>query len=777
MERFLEWVTGRPKTILAALLIVTAVFSSQLPKLRIEAGGRTLIPEDHPSVLYDNEVQEIFGLRETILVVITNETEERGILNPHSLSLLDDLTQKIKKIDGVVSREVMSIATEKKINVEGDRLDLVPLMAQIPTTPEEMDRLERNLEETDLYTGTLISRDKKAASIYVELEKGADREKVYSQIQQRVKEHRQDACGTEEIFVAGAPVAEAMLGQYILQDLRVMMPAVSLIMALVLFLTYFSIRGILLPLIKVAATILWTLGLMAALDIPITLVTSIMPVILMAMGIADEIHIFGRYHEELSSHPSKTKRQIVITSLFSIWKPVLYTSLTTSVAFLSFLFSPIEPLRHFGLFTAFGILTALLFSLTYIPACLVLLKPFRPKGDAIGKHSFSRPASGRLERTLFKIGTFLFQYRKGILFLSLLILPASFIGISRIYVQDSWIDNFSKKSDIYLADAKINQKFYGTHILNIIVEGAEEGALYSPLLLHKIEKLQNILGAMEDVGGSISIVDYLKTINQKLHNNQKDYYKIPTSEEEVAQSLFLFSMSGETERLKEMVDEEYRQASIKTFLNQANFIKTARVIQTVTQYSRDHLAGENAKIHLAGDLHVSQSMVGLVVSSQISSLLISMVGIFLMTALMFRSWTAGFFNIFPVILAILLNFGVMGILDIPLGVATSMISSLIFGIGVDYAIHFNARYKGFIQKDASVRDATLLTLRTTGKSILFNAGVIMAGFLTLLLSQMPPNQRFGGLVSLAMFTSFLATMTALPALLSLMKPKFIFKPK
>jgi predicted RND superfamily exporter protein len=773
MEGFLDWVTRRPKTVLAALLIVTAAFSSQLSKLRLQVSGRSLIPENHPTVLFDNEVQETFGLRETILIVLINETN--GILNPHSLSALYLITQEVQKIEGVASNGVNSIALEKRIIVHENPLnpkiyeiEWIPLISEIPPSREEITQIDRELNEIDIYTGTLVSRDRKAAAILIELESssdGRDHKEVYKEIGQRINQIIQtghiDSADEIEIFVAGAPVAEGSLGEYVIRDLRLMMPVVSILIALFLFLTQKSLGGILLPLVKVLITILWTLGLMALVGIPIFIVTSILPVILMAMGLADEIHLFGRYREERINSPQKENRRVVVESVLKIWKPILFTSLTTGLGFLSFIFTPIQPLQFFGLLTALGIFIALFLTLTFLPASLVLFNIERGSGAESKSNKISEDLrSGILSR----LGILLFERRKSILLFFVLLIPFILFGISKVYIQDSWIDNFNRESDIAVADRKINERFYGTHILNVILNGEKEEAFHDPKLLSNIEALQNYLKNIEGVGGSISIVDDLKIFNQKLNKEG-----IPSTEVEVAQSFFLLSMSGK--RFQKKVDEEIQRGSIQIFLNQANFVKTKGVMKALQDFSNE----KRMKIKFAGDVAVSQEMIGLIVRSQTIDLSISLVGIFLLTALMFRSPTAGFFHLVPVLFAVLINFGVMGFLRIPLGVASSMFSCLTFGIGVDYAIHFTSRMKESFEKRSDPREALLTTLATTGKTIFANALVIIAGFSVLMLSQMPPNQRFGGLVALSMFTSFFLSITLLPIILILIKPRFIFR--
>jgi predicted RND superfamily exporter protein len=768
MRRLLEWVTRHPKLVVAVSALITLFFALQVPNLKIETDGKSLIPADHPAIIYSDKVQALFGLGEVIAIGIACEKNNEGVFNEHSLALLQRLTENIKRIEGVNPHNVISIATEEYISTKGGVLRIAPFLEKIPQTQEDIRRLKEDVLSVGLYQGTLVSSDGVMAAIVVELQQGIDRKKVYFDIKQRIAAEGEIP---ERIVVVGSPVAEAMLGTYTVNDLQVMLPIVSVVISVVLFLTYRRWQVVLLSLIEVLSCVIWTLGLMSLFHVPIYIVTVIMPVILIAVGVADEIHIFARYYDEARDHPEKEKRQRIIDSMSDVAQPIIFTALTTAAGFLSFVFTSMKPLQYFGAFTAFGILGSMVLSLSFVPAMLMMMKEQHVNARKVSSSdSFAASSSARHWGT--RIGNFIFEHKLTILVAAVLFLLLSLFGVSKVYVQDSWIGNFKPSSDVAAADALFNQHFYGTNRLDVIVVGQQAEVMYEPALLQKIEAFQQFLRSLPSVGGSLSIADYVKAINATLHEGKEEFRVLPTSRETVSQELLLYSTTVRANRLHQFVDNAYQRTRIQVFLNQANYVKTAAVISAIESSTRYHFA--DVGVHLAGDVQVSQTMVGQIVSDQIASLFTAMLGDFLLIVLMFRSLMAGLLAVIPVMFAVLLNFDVMGLLGIPLGVATSMFSSLAFGIGIDYNIHFLARYRKGVLEGNTARDATMATMATSGRAIVFNALAIIAGFLVLLFSAMPPNQLLGALISLCMGSCFIAAMTVLPMAINLIKPRFIF---
>jgi hypothetical protein len=532
---------------------------------------------------------------------------------------------------------------------------------------------------------------------------------------------------------------------------------------------------VLLPLAVVGSCVAWMMGVMSLANIPLYAVTTLVPVLLIAIGLAYGIHIINRYYEEAAASPDASREDIVRATMREMWAPVTMASLTTAAGFLSLATSDMMPVKYFGLFTAIGVLGALVFSLTFIPAWLVILpvkqgriSGANPGGAGAGSDIFTR----MLDRALAGAGNLIGNHPKRILAAAAVVVALGILGLFRVHVDGSLLSNFSEDSEVLTADRILTKKFGGTNVLNIVIEGESDDDIKSPEMLRAIDRLQADLGAMQEVGATFSIADYLKRMNRVMNENRREYSRIPDTREMVAQYLLLYSMSGDPDDFDDVVDYGYRQANMRIRVNSdhSNILKI--VIDHVRSSSAEIFAGLPAKVRLAGHVMTSYTFMDLIIHGQIYSILAAVAMVFLITSVMFRSAVAGLFCTTPVAISTMLNFSLMGVADIPLGVTTALLSGMGIGIGVDYSIHFVAKYRRLAATQTDRKERIHATLDTAGRAILFNAIVVVAGFMVLMISNFPPSRWMSALVSVVMITSFLGAVTVLPAALIVFKPKF-----
>lgn len=776
MSNVFQLVTGFPKTILLLLLALTLFFASQLSKITMETDAESMIPQGHPAILYNDQAEEIFGIHDAIIIGIVNE-DKGGIFNRRTLATIKRLTVKLAELEGVVAvtdDDVVSLATIDNIAGTDFGFEVSPFMEEVPATASAIAELRRKLYDNDMYVGGIVSRDGSATAIYAELENGLEnRARVYKAVKALVETEMQEN-SPDKIYIAGRPVLEVTFGEYMAEDMQRMMPLVIAVVILVLLLIFRSLSGILLPFTVVIGSVIWAMGIMSLCKVPMFTISTQMPVILMAVGTAYGIHILNKYFQERILNPGMEKRQLILLTMAEMWKPVVMTALTTAVGFLSLITAYMVPIRYFGIFTSIGVLAAMIFSLLMIPACLMIFNI---------KVRFNRLPAGRpktegfFDRRLSRGGEFIFQHRRSVTAAAVAVIGLALFGLLRISTNSSWIESIKHSSDVYIANEVLNRKFDGTLNLYIVVEGQKPGDIKSPPLLEKIDQLQAEVEQMDLVGGSRSIAEYVKRMNRVMNEDQKAFETIPDSRELVAQYLLMYSMSGDPQDFDDVVDYDYRLANVWMQMKSDYTDDIARVIRRVETFAAKHFTPQGIKVNLAGRAYTSFIWVELLIRGQMNSILFSILAVFMITALMFRSVVAGLFNIIPISAAILLNFGLMGLLGFPLDVSTALSSGIVIGVGIDYTIHFLSKFRLEMAKGTDGRQATITTMTTTGRAIFYNALAVIAGFMVLYTSNFPANQQMGGLVSINMFTCFLAALTILPALLNIIKPRFIFKPK
>ena len=777
MKRLNFWIIHHPKTVLALVIATTVIAVMQLPKLRTETNLESMFPDDHPVITYNDLAEEWFEVKDAIVIGVFNKGAN-GIYNSDSLSLIKEITDALKDMDGILNRKKSDIISLSSLdNIVGTELgmDVTPFMKEVPRSQEAIAALKAAVEDNELLWGSIVTKDGTGAVIMAMLEHDEEQVIVYRRIKAFIESL--DA-GDNKVVLAGRPVIEGLFASTMQHDMPLMLRLTLLIILGVLYLTFHTLRGVLLPSLLVILTLLWTFATMAATGIPVYTIMTMMPVILLAVGCADTIHILSKYYDEVIHCPETSKTEIVYATMDELIPPVVMTSLTTMAGFLSLLSSELMPMRHFGLFVAIGIFYALILSLTFLPAILSILpkKVSRKKKRMFEEHhSFAHvDYAGRgLSFIARMINT------KPLL----MYIPALFLlilgtyGILSLNVSASLINQFKKDSPIHEADRLLNEHFGGTNMLNVVIEGKEEEIIKDPAILKAMDKMQAFMEEDPNVGASISIAEYLKRMNRVLNENRKEMFQVPERRDLAAQYLFLYSMSGDPADFDSLVDYNYQKANMRFQINTDESATVKGILDKADKGISELFPTSKVEVKKTGTVTIIDLFINLIISGQIWSIIISIVLIFLMTSVEFKSIVGGLYCIIPISISAFFNFGFMGILGIPLDVSTALTASMAIGIGVDYAIHMVSKYRLEAKSSKNPHEITMNTLLTSGRAIWYNAIVVSLGFLVLLTANLVPQQKLGIMVSLTMMTCFGGAAILIPTLLNRFKPSFIYGAK
>ena len=806
--------------IIALVLGISVIAWGQMRNhLRFESDLDAMVPADDPVSMYKEQVEDRFGMRDNIVVGVLNDNpDENGVFNPRTLAIVKELSEHIALLPGIKAvrdEDVSSVATMDNIIGTADGMAVDPFMETVPQTAQALADLRRNLFHNEMYVDWLVSGDGTGLLIMAKLESAVDnaagltqRAEAYSAIEAMVQAKR-DAGVPEQLYVAGRGAMEITVGRYGRQDMATFLPLVLGVVLVTLYLTYRSLRGVLLPFAVVVGAVIWTLGLMGGLGFPLYFISTMMPVVLMAIGVADGIHILSRYYDEILEHPDTDGPTAVVATMSEMWLPVMLTSLTTAAGFLSFLTAPMPPQRDFGLFAAVGVLVAMVLSLTLLPAVLAMLpvKVSRGLARQMGR-SGDLAATGWAARSLAWLGRSVAQRPLLVWAPTVVVVLVCLVGTQRIVVNTSAIRIFPDSSSIRVAEGVLRQKFQGTVPLYIVIEGHAADRLKDPGLLQQIDRMQAAAEQDPIVGGSVSIAEFIKRMNRVMNEDRPEMEVVPTNRDLVAQYLLLYSFSGEPDDFDEVVDYDYQYANVALYLREDSSQEIARVVRQVQDYAlaefgrveQDGGAGDEPlslrvgrwlldlapirtgwetdsdfRIGFAGGAYFTYHLSELVISGQVSSLLVSLGAVFVLTALMFRSLVAGLVNVVPIGIVIIFSFGVMGLFGLDLEIGKALTSSMVIGIGIDYTIHFLNKYRIKVRSGLTQpAEITAATMATSGKAIFFNAVVVIGGFAVFLSSNFLPNFYLGAMLMLNMSACLLVSMTVLPVMLNTFKPRFVY---
>lgn len=730
----LAWCQKRPYLTLSGFFLVFVLAVIHLPSLRIVTDLRSLIPDDEVAAA-DQQLYREFELDDYLMVVLSSK---EGVYRPECIEAAALISAELEKVEGI--NKIRSLMTEDNIIGQDYDLEFKPFIE--PSAAIDSAGIQQEIRQFPGIESILVSADGHHLALLAEIETDVSKSGIYFTILDQLKTIPlpEDV----KVSISGMPVFEGVLGTYIFKDLLVMLPIVAVILIILLQLSFRSLPFTLLCLAETIFVDCVTLGLMAALGIPLYIIHAIMPVILMGLAITDEIHIFSRYFEACEDAPGAGIHQKLSITLKDIAKPVILTSLTTATAFLAFIPASMKAMQMFGIFTAVGVLLAMVFSLYVSPIIIKLLK------------IHGRPGTQRIDHPgrLAGFGSLIIKHKNLARILLLLVVVTAIFGISQVYINDSWIANFKEDSGVAKANDLINKEFSGTMLLYVSLDSGRDGGIHDPHFLTGLEQIQKKIEAMEGVGGSISMIQPLEKLNFELTGK----YALRDSKEANAQFLSLL----DTSEYSEYWDFNYRKALLTFFIVDATYQRGKIVFPELERLVKQYLP--EASITLGGHFILGVHWVGTVERDQPLTLLISLISILALSSLIFNSILKGMVVVAPVLLAVMMNFGLMGFLGLPLGVATSMFSSIVFGIGIDFAIHLQRSFE-VNRPSMGLHDAIRKMFTSAGSAILWSTTIVFISFIVLVFSEMPPVQKLGVMVSSGVLCSFLASYLIVPLLL------------
>ena len=765
-----------PKWVILLVVILTATFLYGCTLIKVNTDITSSIPENLPVKIFYNQVGELFPNQDFFVIGIEHDNT---ILNPSSLKKIQDLTESLFQLPEV--DDVLNILNAQIVTGENNALVIRSVLEnsltgeeKLPTDKAGILDFQMQLNQSEMGKG-LISENKKASIILVSLLDGYKDVKNNPEnlsLEEKINQVVSTFRGPETIHFSGQPVVSDLLGRYMSRDFMLLFPLSILVVLLIFFFSFRSLRGVLLPVAVVILGVIWTMGTTGFLNIPFSMSTLILPMLLIAVGSAYGIHVVNRYYVEAAKEKPTDRPTIVQNCLNEVGVPVFLAGITTMAGFGSMATSRIIATREMGFVTAYGVGLSLILSLSLIPALLLLLPLPRIKKTNPSKNKRGITASLFTEPFQW-LALQLIHKKKKIVVVFTIFTIVSLMGIARLTYETNPINNFQSDNPIVKADRFLNEKFDGTTPMQIVIDSGQANGIKDPRVLKQIDQLQSYLTSLPEVGATQSIVDYVKTLNRAWNQGNQEYYNIPDSQQVIDGLFFMYIMSGG--EVDQSVDFDYQRANMVAFLKSGSTKDLRKVNQSLNQYVNQNIP-EGIEIRATGPSILTLTVGDLLVEGQIKNIITSILLVLIIISLAFRSLAQGILGMLPLTIASLWNFGLMGWLGIPLDIGTVMISSIAIGIGVDYTVHFISRYQTeLIQVEGDFQKATIETLDAVGKPVFYNALGVAAGFMVLAFSTFRGVNNTGYLTALIMATSSLCALTFLPAFIMVFQPKALLK--
>ena len=748
-----EFSIRRPKIIVAATVVLTLLFLTQFPRIKTDTNPKHMLPETSDVRVWNNEVDKVFALYEdTIVVGVRNDA---GVLNRETLGRIARITDEILKLEGVASRDVNGFTTITNVTSEAGTLKVGPLMPGAPRSQAEVEALRGALFGNPLFVNRIVSPDGKTTAIYVPLEKGANG----AEIAEKIRAVLARESGPERYYIAGDPVARDTFGAEMFKLMGIFSPIAGMIMFAAIQLMFRNLALSLAMMAVAMAAIIWSMGLLIGAGFPVHIMSSMAPVFLMAIA-TDSIHIFNEFY--FRYREKRDKLAAIRETMQAVSRPVRYTALATAAGFAVLLFMNIIPVQVFGGLIAFGTVVLRLFSFSLIPAILTFVKEEKV-ARAAETESVELDRTARLLRRIGGVGA---TRPLATVLVGLVFLIVAIVGTSKIHVNNNLVAWFKESSEIRVADAAMNQALGGTSLGYLVVLANEPEFMKRPEAVRWLEGLQRHLEQSPVVGKTFSVADYVKRINQVLHDDDKKYDAVPDTKEAIGQYLFLFSMSAKPSDLDNVVDPAFQKANVWVQLKTWDAEAMRQVIQAAGNYHKAHPLAVAVKP--AGIAYFNLVWNDEVLGDMVRGFVMALIVVFVILALAFRSAKWALVGYMPLLFTILIIYGVVGFAGKDFDMPLSVLSTLSLGMAVDFSIHFISRFRQRLaETGGDVQEALLWTAARPGKGIFRNAVLFAAAFSVMLFAPLTPYIAVGAFIVAMMMLSALLTILYLPALIML----------
>jgi predicted RND superfamily exporter protein len=779
-----------PKSIFVILLIALLSFGYYSKDFRLDASSETLLIEGDPDLEYLREITERYGSKEFLVLTYT---PNEGMVSDTSVNNLLSLKYKIQSLDWVHS--VITLLDIPLLN--NSDAPLQERLEGFKTLKDEdvdKDRGFKEILNSPVFRNFVISEDGKTSGIIVNIKQNPPLEDIENRSQDEIEQYRdqikkqnhenileiRDVIKSYEdigkIYLGGIPMIADDMMTFIKSDIVVFGLGVLLFIIATLWFVFRKLIWIIVPISSCFFSVVIMMGLLGLLGWKVTVISSNFIALMLILTMAMNIHMSTRFLQLRKSNPSKSNLQILTLTTGKMFWPILYTVLTTVIAFLSLIFSGIKPIIDFGWMMTFGLITSFIITFTLLPTLL----SFAPT-----KNMSVKEDEGSKITKFF--GNLSLNFQTPIFIVTIIVIGLSVFGISKLEVENSFINYFSKNTEIYKGMKLIDEELGGTTPLEVILkfpeakkekteedddfedwgdesEQDDEKYWFTKDKIDTIASVHNYLDSLPQIGKVLSFSSIIDVATQL--NNDKP---LGTLEMGVLYSKIPESIKTDIIDPYISIEDNEARISLRIIDSQEN-LRRNDLINKINFDLENELGIEKEQYKLAGVLILFNNLLQSLFKSQILTLGLVMIGIFAMFMILFRNIKLSLIGVVPNFIAAFFILGIIGLLGIPLDMMTITIAAITIGIAVDNSIHYIYRFKEEFSKINNYKETLTTCHSTVGAAILNTSITIVFGFSILVLSKFIPTIYFGVFTGLAMLLAMISVLTLLPSLILVFKP-------
>ncbi|MEQ9374541.1 MAG: MMPL family transporter [Imperialibacter sp.] len=744
--------------LLIILVILTAFFGYQARKVEWSFDLAKTVPDTDPDMVYFQEFKKLFGEDGNMLAIGVKDSAIYKVENFQKFGYLADELARINNITNVLSLPSLQHLVK---NDEKKRLEMKPFFTSIPDTQLALDSMLREANQIKVYSGQLINPDNGATLIMVSINKEIlstkNRDGVVGDVLM-VAQLFEEETGIK-LHYAGLPYIRFINTSKVKAELQLFLVLSIIVTGIILFFFFRSFQAVLFPLILIGTMIVWVMGTLSLFGYKITLLTGLIPPIIVVIGIPNCVYLLNKYHQEYALHGDKM--MALSNMIRRIGIVTLMTNFTTAIGFLVLLIVDIVVLREFGTIAGINIMSTFIVSIVFIPTVFSYLPP--PKKRHL-KHLDMKP----LAKLLYGIDLLVHRHKYKVFLFSIVLVGVSIFGMTRIRAVSHMIDDLPDDSPVRYDLAFFEENFSGVMPLELLIDTGNKKGVLNLNNLRKIDQLVNFLDSIPYISQPVSIVSFVKAARQAFYNENPAFYSLPTSRDQAFVLRYLQGEAGMSSGLaSNFIDSTGQIVRVSVRIADVGSDKMdSLVTQVIEPKITDLFEGTKMSATITGTTLLFIKGNKFLIQNLISSMVLAFFVIAIVMGLLFRNLRMIIVSLIPNFIPLIITAGIMGYFGIPLKPSTALIFSIAFGISVDNSIHFLAKYRlELFANNFFVPVAVSKSIKEVGSSMIYTSIILFFGFVIFAFSEFGGTVALGTLTSTTLFFAMFTNTILLPSLL------------
>jgi len=744
--------------ILVAIACCTIFLGMQWKHMRFTYTEANMLPDDHQVNTAYNTFLDTFGEEGNLIIY---GVKDSLLFTPSNFSTWNTLSKELGQAPEVDL--TLSVGDLQKLKKRTDSIgfEMVPLVRDSILSEKQLKKLQYELfEKLPFYSGLVYSPDKKSVRTAVYLKKdivNTPARKIFIEKVLIPKIAAFEKQTGMKVYTSGMPYIRTLNSQNIIDEIGMFIGAAVIVTSIIFFFFFRSYRATFISMITVIIGVLWAFGILGLLKYEITVLTALIPPLIIVIGIPNCIFLINKYHQEIKQHGNQAKSlQRVIAK---VGNATLMTNVTTASGFATFILTNSQLLKEFGIVASICIIAIFLLCLLIIPIVYSFM--------AVPKNKHLNHLNKRwINRFVDWMENKVRHNRIAIYMISIGLLCVSIIGIYNIKISGSLVEDMPKKTEFFKSIRFFEKEYKGIMPLEILVDTKRKKGVMKLATLKRMNELQEYIEDFPEFSQSLSVVDLVKYSKQAYYNGNPEYYQLPNSQERSFILSYAKSSTKDTNLLKSYVDSTGQFARITTFMKDIGTERFDRIEEDLKAKALKIFPQDRYNVSFTGKALLFQKGTKYLVKNLIISLSLAILLIALFMAWMFRSFRMILVSLIPNLLPLIITAGLMGFLGVPIKPSTILVFSIAFGISVDDTIHFLAKYRQeLIANNWKIKKSVYAALRETGVSMFYTSIVLFFGFSVFTISSFGGTVALGALVSVTLVFAMLANLMLLPSLL------------